>query len=35
MKIYRVIQTKFNQLVEKNVIVIINLPTKRIQVTSE
>jgi len=35
MKIYHVIQTKFNQLVEENVRMIINLPTKRIQVTSE
>jgi len=35
MKIYPVIQTKFNQLVEENVHMIINLPTKRIYVTSE
>ena len=35
MKIYHVIQTKFNQLVEENVHMIINLPTKRIKVTSE
>jgi len=28
MKIYRVIQTKFDQLVEDNVHMIINLPTK-------
>ena len=30
MKIYRVIQIKFNQLVDENVHMIINLPTKRI-----
>jgi len=30
MKIYHVIETKLNQLVEENVHVIINLPTKRI-----
>ena len=30
MKIYDVIQTKFNQLILENVHVIINLPTKRI-----
>jgi len=30
MKTYRVIQTKFNQLVEENVHMIVNLPTKRI-----
>ena len=30
MKIYHVIQTKFNQLVEENVHMIINLPTKGI-----
>ena len=35
MKIYQVIQTKFNQLVQENVRVITNLPTKRISVTSE
>jgi len=35
MKIYRVIQTKFNELVEENVHMIINRPTKRIQVTSQ
>ena len=35
MKICRVIQTKFNQLVEENVHMIINLPTKHIEVTSE
>ena len=35
MKIYQVIQTKFNQLVQENVRMIINLPTKRISVTSE
>ena len=35
MKIYQVIQTKFNQLVQENVRMITNLPTKRISVTSE
>jgi len=30
LKIYHVIQIKLNQLVEENVYVIINLPTKRI-----
>ena len=35
MKIYHVIQTKFNQFVEENVHVIVSLPTKRIQVTVE
>ena len=30
MKIYHVIQTEFNQLVEENVHMIINPPTKRI-----
>jgi len=35
MKIYQVIQTKFNQVVEENVRIITNLPTKRISVTSE
>jgi len=30
MKIYHVIQTKFDQLVEDSVHMIINLPTKRI-----
>jgi len=30
LKIYHVIQIKFNQLVEENVRMIINLPTKRI-----
>ena len=35
MKIYIVIQTKFNQFVEENVHEIVSLPTKRIQVTVE
>ena len=30
MKTYQAIQIKFNQLVEENVHMIINLPTKRI-----
>jgi len=30
MKIYDVIQTKFSQLVEENIHMVINLPTKRI-----
>jgi len=30
VKIYHVIQIKFNQLIEENVHRIINLPTKRI-----
>jgi len=35
MKIYHVIRIKFNHLVEENVHMITNLPTKRIQVMSE
>jgi len=35
LKIYYVIQIKFNYLVEENVHMIINLPTKRTEVTSE
>ena len=30
MKIYHVTQTKFNQLVEENIHMIVNLPAKRI-----
>ena len=35
MKIYHVVQIKFDQLVYENVHVIINLPTKRISVIAE
>ena len=34
MKIYRVIQTKFNVLVDQNAYMIINLPPKDIRVTN-
>ena len=35
MKVYHVIQIKFNRLVQDNIHVIIDLPTKPIEVTAE